>query len=233
MKKQYTVREFGQHNDRVVFFFAGMGTRTWLYKRPITFLVSKGFRVVAYDFDAMIVRRGNVDNLLLVADEVLQSVKDYVAQFRKQGISYFATFGASMGTLPAIACAAEIPEVSKVVINMTYGSVAENVWTWWFIKPAKQRAIKQGYTLESLDKKLAPMTPIYNAEKLKGKQVLLYLSTKDKVLLFEQSRQFKEVLDKHGIDYQYVQNDQHGHLVTGYINFKKREIYLEFLNDST
>jgi dipeptidyl aminopeptidase/acylaminoacyl peptidase len=134
-----------------------------------------------------------------------------------------------MGTLFAIKCTTEFPQINKLVINMTYGSIAENIWTWNFIKSTKARAIKEGYTLKSLDKKLEPISPIPNAPKLKGKRVLLYLSKNDKVLLYEQSLQFKRALDKAGVDYVYVENKHFGHIISGYNNFRKYKVWLDFL----
>src|SRR6266536_3160502 len=141
--KQCRVKEFGWTNHKLIFFFAGMGTRIWLHRGPISRLVQHGYHVVAYDFDPLIVRNGDADNFLAVAEAITNDVKNRVDAAKARGVDVIHAFGVSMGTLLAIKCAAEIPEISKVVINLTYGSVAENVWTWWFIKPAKERAIKR------------------------------------------------------------------------------------------
>ena len=230
VNKQFRVKEFGADKKKVIFFFAGMGTRIGLYRGSISKFVKNGYHVVAYDFDPLIVRNGDADNFIAVAEDATKDVREHVTQAKAAGIKVFHTFGVSMGTLLAIKCAAEMPEISKVVINLTYGSVAENVWTWWFIKPAKKRAIEQGYTMTALDKKLEPISPIPNAPKLKGKSVLLYLSKRDKILLFKQSSQFREALDEAGVDYEYYENRYVGHIATGFVNFLRPKRYLDFLN---
>jgi len=228
-KPLFTVQEFGENNSKVLFHFAGMGTRTRLYKGPIGRFVQNGYRVIAYDFDPLIVRNGDVQTFLKVGAEVSADVAKQVAALKTKGVQNFAAYGVSMGTLMAIKCAAEVSEIKKVVVNLTYGSVAENIWTWWFIRPAKKRAIEQGYNLKALDDALAPISPIPHATKLKGKRVLLYLAKRDKVLLYNQSQQFKEALDREGVDYDYVENKYFGHVISGFINYNRPQKYLSFL----
>lgn len=228
---KFNEKIFGAHNKRVVFFFAGMGTRTWLYSLSIRRLVKHDYKVVAYDFAAGIVKNGDADNLLDVINRVSRSVKRHIETFQKAGDVSFAVFGVSMGTLMAIKVAGENDAIKKVVINLTYGSVAENIWTWKLMESARGRSIEQGYSMETLDQKLAPVSPIPNAVRLKGKDVLLYLSRKDKILLFEQSRQFKDALDHHAVNYTYVQNDKRGHIIAGYQNMRNHNRWLRFLSD--
>lgn len=226
---RFNEKIFGVHNRRVVFLFAGMGTRTWLYTLPIRRLVRHGYKVVAYDFHPAVVRKGDADNFLQLAEDVSRSVRQHIEQFQKQGDSYFAAFGVSMGTLMAIKVAGENAAIKKVIINLTYGSVAENVWTWKFVERTKRTSIAQGHTMASLDRKLAPVSPIPNAPKLKDKDVLLYLSSKDKILLFAQGRQFKDALDMHGVAHMYVQNDKHGHIIGGWQHMKNHRVWMDFL----
>ncbi|HET8709034.1 MAG TPA: alpha/beta hydrolase [Candidatus Saccharimonadales bacterium] len=226
---RFNEKEFGGDNKKVVFLFAGMGTRIWLYKSAIQALVQNGYHVIAYDFHPAIVKKGDTDNFLQVAEAVSDKVAKHITQSKADGSEYFAAFGVSMGTLLAIKVASENPEITHLVVNLTYGSVAENVWTWKFIESTKRLAIKQGYDMESLDHKLAPVSPIPSAPKLKGKKVLLYLSSKDKILRFEQSSQFKEALDENGVDYRYVQDDKRGHIMAGLKNMRRKHIWLDFL----
>jgi len=225
----FNVREFGVSNNRVVFFFAGMGTRVGLYKKPINRMVEAGFHVIAFDFEARLVRSGEPDLWLDVGQKVSDTVKQQIKKLSTEGVKGFSCFGVSMGTLMAIKCAADNSEIKKIIINLTYGSVADNVWTWRAIKPAKTRAKQLGYTLKELDKKLAPISPIPNASKLKGKEVLIYLARRDKVLLYTQSVQFKDALDRAGVEYEYIENKYFGHIISGIINFKKHTVWLEFL----
>lgn len=227
--KQYRVTEFGAGNPKLMFFFCGMATRIWLYRGPVRRLVKVGYHVIAYDFDPWIVRDGDVNNFLQVGEQVNADTKQQIRRAKREGVRVFHAFGTSMGTLFAIKLAAENAEVSKVIINLTYGSVAENVWTWRYLRKLKQRCVAQGYTMKSLDKALAPISPIPNAPKLKGKKVLLYLPRRDKILRFEQSIQFREALLAAGVEHTYRENKYFGHIISGFINFLHPRIYIEFL----
>ncbi|QQS20073.1 prolyl oligopeptidase family serine peptidase [Candidatus Saccharibacteria bacterium] len=220
---------FGEHNKKVLFFFAGMLTRTWLYTGAINRLVRHGYKVVAYDFHPGVVRKGDAESFLEVSERLSATVQKRIIEFERQGCISYGAFGVSMGTLFAIKVAAENDLIKKLVINLTYGSVAENVWTWNFIKSTKNKSLAQGYTMESLDAKLAPVSPIPNAAKLSGKKVLLYLSAKDKILRFDQSKQFKEALDIHGVEYDYLQNNKRGHILAGYQNMRDWRRWMDFL----
>lgn len=226
----FRVKEFGDTNSKVVFFFAGMGTRTWMYKKPIKRMVDSGFRVIAYDFNPLIVRKGDPATYIRLADRTLTSVKHKAKSLKEEGITNFSAFGFSMGTLPAIKCTADIPDIDKVVIMLTYGSVAENIWTWWFIKPAKKRALKLGYDLQSLDQELASLSPIPHAPRLKGKKILLYLAQKDKIIRYDQSIQFKQALDNAGAEHIFIENKRHGHNLSAMSNFRNYKVWLDFLN---
>ena len=225
----FRVKEFGLENKKIVFFFTGMGTRRWLYTWPINRMVKQGFRVVTFDFEPLIVHKRDPDTWLNVIEAVVKTVREIVNDLKQSGINDFSVFGFSMGTLPAIKSAATIPEIQKAVIMLTYGSVAENVWSWWFIRPAKIRALKLGYTMTSLDKKLAPLTPVANAPKLKGKKLLLYISHKDKIIPYEQASQFKDALESAGVDFTLIENKRFGHNLSGLNNFRNDEVWLDFL----
>jgi hypothetical protein len=123
-----------------------------------------------------------------------------------------------MGTIFAIDAAAKNPGIVKVVVNLTYGSVADNVWTWWYLRFAKRRFQRLGVKMQDLERQLGSISPIPNASRLKSKAVLLYLSRRDRVLRYGQSRQFKDALDAAKVDYQYIENRHLGHIASIAVN---------------
>lgn len=46
-----------------------------------------------------------------------------------QHVKAFHSFGISFGTVFAMRAAPDISGINKIVINLTYGSLADNVWT--------------------------------------------------------------------------------------------------------
>lgn len=225
----FRVKEFGPRSDRIIFFFTILNTSTWLYWWPIKKLTDQGYRVIAYDYSGKLVLNGDVPKFLHVSDAIQQDVSTRIVQYKQQGARSFYAFGSSMGTIFAITCAARIKDISKVVINLTYGSLAENVWSWWYLTLSKRKLIRQGITMERLEGLLKPISPTQNAGKLAGKEVLLYLSRRDRVLPNSQSGKFKAALDAAHVKYHYHENKYLGHVASIVMNLWRWRTYVDFL----
>jgi esterase/lipase len=225
----FRVIEFGSGNKSVVFFFTILHSKIWLYRWPIKKLVQHGFTVVAYDYSGKLVLDGDIEKFITVTKEIEADVKKRIADYKEQAYKNFYCFGSSMGTILAIYCAANIKDLTKVIINTTYGSLAENVWTWRYLKRTKNKIIKNGLTMEKLETLLTEISPIPNAKKLKGKKVLLYLARHDEVLPFSQASKFKKALDEATVTYLYYENRSLKHIPSIIANLLRWKIYINFL----
>jgi pimeloyl-ACP methyl ester carboxylesterase len=226
----FRVKEFGPQSEKVIFFFTILNTRIWLYWWPIRVLTRGGYRVVAYDYSSSLVLNGDVARFLAVSDAIQADLQARMLAYKEVGTRSFYAFGSSMGTIFAIVGAANIQEISKVVLNLTYGSLAETVWSWWYLRRTKQEFMRRGISMRELEQLLVPVSPIPNAKKLKGTDVLLYLSKRDKVLLFAQSSRFKAALDEAGVRYTYYENRYLGHISSVVVNFWRRQRYMDFFD---
>ena len=230
-KEAYSSKSFGTAGDPVIFFFTAFKTKYWLYYPVIRNLTKAGYYVVVYDINADAILKGEPEDFLNLADHIVLDVQSQVENFKQAGVKKFSTFGVSMGTLFALRISVDIPDIKKVVANLTYGSFADNVWSWKPASKLKRRLEGAGINKAALENLLTPISPLSMAPKLKGKKLLLYLAKNDKVILFSQSSQFKEALDRAGINYIYHQNNKFGHLISGVINNSRPKIYLDFLKD--
>jgi hypothetical protein len=228
MATAFRVKEFGT-GTKVVFFFTILHSRIWLYRWPISKLVQHGFTVVAYDYKGNLVLEGNVGEFVKVSKKIADDVRERIIAYKHHGYTRFYSFGSSVGTIFAIYCAANIKDITKVVINTTYGSLAENVWTWKYLTRTKNKIIKSGLTMEKLEDLLTEISPIPNAKKLKGKAVLLYLAKHDEVLKFSQSNQFKQALEEADVHYIYYENRLLGHIPSIISNLIRWKRYINFL----
>ena len=227
--KSFSFRSFGKAGNPVIFLYTAFRTRYWLYYPTIRKLVKEGYYVVVYDFNPTLVFKGEVSDLLNLANDILKNTKNQVEEFKKDGVKKFFAFGVSMGTIMGLRAAIEIPEIKKVVVNLTYGSLADTIWTQKVLGKIKKRFQKSGITKEKLELLLEPISPLSMARKLKGKKVLLYLSKKDKVILFSQSSEFKKALEEAKVDYVYRENQKFGHIISGFLNNARARTYLDFL----
>ncbi len=225
----FSYKSFGSVTDKVVFFFTSLGSKYWLYLPVIYTYVRAGYHVVVYDTSPGIIFDENIFRFLETGEKIARSVQDQVKNMRKKGVKVFVTHGNSMGTLYAVRSAVETPEITKVIINLTYGSLADNIWSWIVMRNIKKRLQRAGITKEQVDEILKPISPIPMAAKLKGKKVLLYLAKNDTLMLYKQSLQFKEALDKAKVDYVYIENPYFGHNTNMIINNFRSKVYLDFL----
>jgi hypothetical protein len=225
----FSSKAFGRKGNPTIFFFTAFLTKYWLYYPTINILTRAGYYVVVYDVHKELILTKDAQDFLSVTQALITDVQRQVSDLKKQGVRGFSVFGSSMGTVPAMRAAIDTPEIKKVIINITYGSLVDNIWSWKFLRKLKHRLVESGMTKAELEKLFEPISPLSMATKLPGKKVLLYLAKNDKVILFEQSRQFKQALDKAKVDYQYYQNNTFGHIIGGYGNLLRSKIYLDFL----
>lgn len=228
-KQYFSFKTFGKSEKGVIFLFTGFRMKRWLYYLTIRKLMKAGYYVIVYDIDSSLIFHGEISDFLYTVEALINTVKQQVNDLKQQGAKVFFSYGTSMGTIFAMRIAIEIQDIKKIIVNLTYGSLADNVWTWSVLKGVKKRLEHAGITKEKLETLLEPISPLSMAPKLKGKKLLLYLAKKDKIILFNQSLQFKEALDKAGIEYIYYQNNRFGHFIAGSLNNLRSKIYLDFL----
>lgn len=230
-KSYYSFRIFGKPQSKVIFLFAALGHSYCFYYLTILFYNFAGYRVIAYDASPKIIFDHNLFKFMDTGFAIVENVKKQVAVMKKQGVKKFYTHGNSMGTLYAMRSAIDIPEIDKVIINHTYGRLADNLWSWFVLRGVKNDIVKAGINKEQVENILKPLSPTTMAPLLKGKKLLLYLSKRDKVMLHDQSIQFKNALDRAGVDYVYIEHQWFGHNINIMINNLRPKIYLDFLKN--
>ena len=224
-----TVTTFGQSQERVIFFFTAFRTKYWLYYPTILILLRAGYRVIAYDVDARMILKGDIPKFLATVQRIREDVRGSVDTLKRQNIQRFYSFGTSFGTVFALRTAIDNSDIQKVVVNLTYGSLADFIWTWRVLGIVKERLMKQNINLQMLEKLMSTISPVSMAPELTDKQILLYASTKDTVIPFVQSSQFRAALKKANVTCMYHESRVFGHFIGCAINNLRGRTYLEFL----
>lgn len=232
--KAYRVKVYGKPNKGVVFFFCPFGMRRWQFllpHLPISSLVKVGFQVVCYDYNIIKVT-ATPKSSKRILDEVLQDVQQRVNIYKKNGVENISSFGASLGSLFASYCSAKIPEIRKVVLNVPYGDMVGHILSaprmLLLPKHRVQRYITLGGGEKQLRKFFAGYSPLDNISELKKKKILLYLSKKDRVLLYSNSSKLKKELESAG-NLHYIENTKLGHFWTATYNHVKSSVYINFI----
>src|SRR5579871_613874 len=160
----FSVKSFGVSKERVIFLFTAFGTKYWWYYSLIKILTTAGYYVLVYDVNANFILTGTVAEWLHNVDSVIVDVKRKKERLEKYGAKRFFAFGVSMGTLLAMRIAIEIPEIKKVVVNLTYGSLADNIWSWKRLKTIRKRLEQSHIDKTQLNRLLEPIAPLAMAK---------------------------------------------------------------------
>lgn len=208
----FRVKEFLQKDSqKIVFVFTAMGTKIGIYGWFIQALRRKGYSVVIYDYPLHVILDPAINSWSEFVDTVVTNAETRLALYKQNGYVDFYAYGVSMGTLLASRLAQDSVEINHVVLNLTYGDVADNIWTYRGVRKAKQKWLSLGVDREKLRELVADFDPIATAHRLQGKKVLLYLSRQDRVIVYAQSQFTKKAFEDAALDLQYVENKYLGH----------------------
>jgi pimeloyl-ACP methyl ester carboxylesterase len=230
-KKYFRVSEADIKSDKVIFVFTAMGTKIWLY-RPFLYLLKKhGYSTVTYDYPPRVLFDGKFDQWDEFYAAVITDAQERLALYEQRGVHNFYCYGVSMGTLIANKFTRKTKQITHVILNLTYGDVADTVWHWSGTKRTRKSLEAQGIGIDGLRENLKHIDPIENASGLKGKKVLLFLARKDKVLLNEKTSYTRMALEIAGVDVQYFENRYLGHYPAGAKNslqIKRLDTFLSY-----
>jgi hypothetical protein len=213
-KKNFRVEETLAGIDKVIILFAAMGTRIehFPYRVFVKRLTKKGYSCIIYDFPPRIILSGDFDIWQQFSDEIIADAKERIKKYKKRGAAHFYAYGVSIGSLYANMLARSTPEISHVILNLSHGDVARNIWTFKTVRQAKQNLIDKGFDEAAVRQNITYLDPIFNAPGLKGKKILLQLSRQDKIFPKEQTKHLKLAFEAAGLDMTYLENKHLGHI---------------------
>lgn len=213
-KGNFRVEEALVPSDKVVFLFTAMGTKMGAY--PYRIFVKqfnkRGYSCVVYDYPRRVVSSGDLKLWQQLFREIVADGQERIKTYKERAITHFYSYGVSMGTLFANKFARDTSEISHVILNLTYGDVARNTWTFKGVKKAKLSLIDQGIDEETLRRSITYFDPIFNATGLRGKKVMLQLARHDSIFPYEQTKLTKRAFETAGLDMVYLENKYLNHL---------------------
>lgn len=214
-KENFRVMEVPSNGSGVIFLFAGFGVRIWHYGIFYRLLAKQGFTVYVYDYPNKTTTEANLNIWKKNFENIIQDAKEKIVLQKAKGAKTFGAYGISMGSLFANMLARESKDVTHIILNMTYGDVATHVWYSPIIRKARKNLLKQNIDINTLRKSVAHIDPITNAAKLKGKKIVLYLSRRDRILVYKESHKTKLAFEKAELNFEYIENKYLGHFLGG------------------
>jgi hypothetical protein len=87
-----------------------------------------------------------------------------------------------MGSYFALRLAKNNPNrISKAIIVVPYGTIANNIWTWSYFRNVKKKLQQKGHTEESLFDALKPIETTWELEKMPPESIMLMDASNDRV----------------------------------------------------
>ncbi|HSE29789.1 MAG TPA: prolyl oligopeptidase family serine peptidase [Candidatus Saccharimonadales bacterium] len=221
----FSVKQLGS-GDKLVLFYIGWRGELKTYNYPIKKLVNAGFKVIAYEYESGVLTpniEATLKNAKAILDDSLRKIEE------NKSATQIATFGTSYGTLIASLVAKKSPKVSKVILNLAGDWLGDTVWSWDRTnKDFKDELIKDGVSKIQLHSAWATISSAYQSEKLKDKDVLLYVAKNDHVIPYDRGIALARDLKKGGANV-ILKTNRFGHMVSIIVNLARSKTYLDFL----
>lgn len=224
----YEFREYGVANKRVIYLIGG-----WGISQSAMFPVSKllefaGFYCITITLSRAILSpdmEKTVQSILHVKRRILRSIKGLI----KAGHQEISLFGTSLGALVGLLVVDASPQINKVIFNIPGMDLAESIWGWdGVLSEFRSKVAQEYHTCEALKNTVLPISIVNCFSRLQGKDLLFYLSAKDKVALSDSSV-LRSTLESYNYQFEIVVNAYFGHAITGFINLFNASHYLKFL----
>jgi esterase/lipase len=225
----FRVKENLIESNKVVFIFTAFGTKMDIYRPFIKALQKRGYSSIIYDYPVSIVQDAQLSEWHRFYDVVLADVRARLKKLHESGYEHFSAHGSSMGTLLASLMGRKCPEVTHTVLNLPYGDLAHSIYTVKPARVAKERLVKQGITQQMFSEAFEYIDPLKTAHEFKNKKVLLFISKKDDVLDYEDTKRTKTALKQAGANLTYYENTLLGHHLSGTRNILSLRRLIGFL----
>jgi pimeloyl-ACP methyl ester carboxylesterase len=221
-------------SDRVILLFCPFAIPSWqlnLPGLPIRHFRRAGYRVIAYSYRLEIANK-NPDTTLKYLDAIIADADRRISSFKKGTTVY--CFGSSLGTVLAVNVAVHHEQIKKVVLNLSYYDIAEqilNLPPMILVSPKRHKSyITAGGGADGLHKIFDRYSPASLLNQLSGKQVLLYISRKDRLHRYRDTKNLPIAMKDAGVDLTYYENAHLSHYFSAFRNHLDYKKYMEFLN---
>lgn len=188
VEKRSKKKQGKQKPGKLFMFYHFWGGSSKIYF-PYKSLAKEG-TCIFYDFSHEILT-SNVDDTVRNFKII---VKDSLKEIKKRRCDV-SIFGSSIGSHVAFKVASESKQVKNLVLNTIGDNFAFNVWNGISTKIIKKNIEGQGINHKQLDKRWRYISPIYSVNKIRNRNILLFTSSLDEVILYSTQRNIMSELE--------------------------------------
>lgn len=193
-KRNYRVLESDDDFKKVIFVFTAMGTKITQYRFFLRSLKKRSYHTIIFDYNTDLVLEARLDEYEPMYLDLAKDGRARLKKLKQHGATQFFAYGTSMGSVLANRFTRETPEITHLVLNLTYGDVTEHVMESPVTRKSREAMKRKNISVETLKSYMDLYDPIIHAKELKGRKVLLHLSRRDRALRYERTRVTKKRL---------------------------------------
>src|SRR5580700_6588484 len=120
--KSIKQRVFGKDSSRTIYYLVGYQTTVGLFSKHINLLVRAGFRVVAFEYDHMVIDAGEPERLHAMMNELVEAIRTDMSVHQVAGV-----YGISLGSFLGFNIVARTG-IKRAMFNTGPANLVEVVW---------------------------------------------------------------------------------------------------------
>lgn len=174
-----------------LFFISSFKTKVWVYQLVIRKLVGFGFRVHAYDYTWKPLLDSYPHEWLKFSSHIKEDIKSKV--YNEKNISTerrFGVIGVSVGAAIGLHAAKLIPEIERIMLVTTYGSIAQHIWEHPLLEDMRGKCQLAQMDYRFTRRVLGYFEPTERLDLIGGRKILLFVNRNDPVIPFSNTEVF-------------------------------------------
>ena len=207
MSAEYTRPHiFGKDSNPTIYYLVGHGGKVSQYRLHIKYLVWRGFRVVAFEYDPKILVAGEPERLVSTTIKITNHVKRDQAKGEVAGV-----YGISLGCFIGMNVMTRAG-IKRGMFNTGPANLTEVVWGAPDFSVTREAFKNNGYNREGLAMAWQPIEMPAFASKLAGSKLLFMNSKDDEIVTYENYLATVSLLRDVGVTEDSIITKRYGHV---------------------
>lgn len=205
---------YSENSKRLFVLIAPYRFDLKLFSKIERFVNSRGQSFIVYRFPMDMLTsdyRTTRDSFKKIQSDVSSDLADLK---KKYGLNEIEIMGFSLGCVPALMIANGNPTINNIKLVVPGHCLAESLWFGIRTANLKREFERKGVTLNELKGYWKNLAPENNIDKLRGKNISIYLSKADTVIPFRFGMSLVKSLERRNLPFKLKINKHFGHYLT-------------------
>lgn len=212
-----------------IFFISSFKSKVWYYRLAIKKLTDYGFQVYAYDYEWRPLLDVDPDDWVKFSEHVQQDIAAKMAAEKSQHLQRrFGIIGVSIGATIALHAAKALPDIEKIMLVTSYGSMAQHVWEHPLLGEMRNRCKSLNLDFRQTCQVFGYFEPTYRLNLIGDRTILLFANKKDPIIPYANTELLINEAKKQGTRLLVKHIEAIRHSVTILKVFKRPGLWISF-----